>query len=544
MPVTLLVALENASTIEVIPRLAEGLAEARGLRDPTAQDLAETYQMAMWILFRVLFIAYGEDKNLLPYRFNGLYQKRSLKAKAKDLLELKYSGEGFGEGDTWWEEVKAHLHGGQWIGNPSWGVPAYNGGLFSINGGRITHWCCAGGSESPVTAVFGPVLEQCLLLVPTKEGDLWVQWISVRLACANSGPFMKVCSNRNSLLLKPTSRFKRRERTLVTYRPCKEGEEPVVAKGKVYLHNASGARKSTGSYYTKHFAVEHLLDRALEPALTDHFERLDALEELEAAESFFHFRVADIAMGSGHFLVAAVDRIATRFSSYLADRHLPVVAQELDHLRKAALDALGDAAGSYADLEDNALLRRLIARRCIYGVDINAVAVQLTRLGIWIHTFVPGLPLSFLDRNLVQGNSLVGVGDLAELVEKVKEETPLFETTAADFVGDASDALTRLGRLTDASPAEVQQARKAWADADKATAPAKALCDILTAARIEAEDLPFDFTRWQEKKASVVDGTDHQRALKVLKGMHVLHFPGRIPGSVPTRASRVRCHPR
>ena len=51
------------------------------------------------------------------------------------------------------------------------------------------------------------------------------------------------------------------------YRPCREGEEPAVPEGKVYLHNSSGARKSTGSYFTKHFAVEHLLDRALEPAL-------------------------------------------------------------------------------------------------------------------------------------------------------------------------------------------------------------------------------------------------------------------------------------
>ncbi|HCO14146.1 MAG TPA: hypothetical protein DIT46_08165, partial [Gemmatimonadetes bacterium] len=517
--------LRDRIYVEVIPRLAEGLAEARGLTHPTAQDLSDTYQMAMWTLFRILFIAYGEDKDLLPYRFNGLYQKRSLKAKAKELLELTHSGEGFGEGDTWWEEVKTIFRAVD-RGNPSWGVPAYNGGLFSNN-----------AEESPIGAkleevslpdsVFGPALEH-LLLVPTKEGVLGpVDFRS--LGVREFGTIYEGLLESELSVAETDLTVQKTGKTAGNYRPCKEGEEPDVAQGNVYLHNASGARKSTGSYYTQHFAVEHLLDRALEPALTDHFERLDALDELEAAESFFDFRVADIAMGSGHFLVAAVDRIETRFSSYLADRYLPFVAQELDHLRKAALDALGDAASSYSDLEDNALLRRLIARRCIYGVDINAVAVQLARLGIWIHTFVPGLPLSFLDRNLVHGNSLVGVGDLSELVEKVKEEAPLFETTAADFVGDASDALTRLARLTDASPVEVKEARKAWADADKATAPAKVLCDILTAARIEAEDLPFDFTRWQEKKASVVGGKDHQRALKVLKDMHTLHFPVAFP---------------
>ena len=78
------------------------------------------------------------------------------------------------------------------------------------------------------------------------------------------------------------------------------------------------ARKSTGSYYTKPFAVEHLLDGALAPALTDHFARLADLDDTDAAESFFDFRVADIAMGSGHFLIAAIDRIEKGMADFLS----------------------------------------------------------------------------------------------------------------------------------------------------------------------------------------------------------------------------------
>ena len=85
-------------------------------------------------------------------------------------------------------------------------------------------------------------------------------------------------------------------------------------QGRAFLHNTSGARKSTGSYFTKHFAVEHLLEQGLEPALNEHLERIAELSDREeAGESFFDFRVADITMGSGHFLVAAVDRIRARF---------------------------------------------------------------------------------------------------------------------------------------------------------------------------------------------------------------------------------------
>ena len=165
------------------------------------------------------------------------------------------------------------------------------------------------------------------------------------------------------------------------------------------------------------------------------------MDELEAAEAFFDFRVADIAMGSGHFLVAAIDRI-NPFSGYLAKRPLPEVGRELEHMRSAAIAALGDAADSYEQFEDNALLRRLIARRCTYGVDINEVAVQLARLGIWIHTFVPGLPLSLLDRNLIHGNSLVGIGQLDEFHEAIQgSDMPLFQMDASTFLSDAREAL-------------------------------------------------------------------------------------------------------
>jgi len=507
---------------EVIPRLAEGLAEARGIERPKAQELTETYQMAMRVLFRLLFIAYGEDKDLLPYRFNGLYQKRSLKAKARDLLDLVDSGEDFGEGDSWWQEVRAIFQAVD-RGNPSWGVPAYNGGLFSSNPEESSVGAALEEVSLP-DRIFGPALQH-LLLVPTAEGVIGpVDFRS--LGVREFGTIYEGLLESELSVAETDLTVDTRGKNKDNYRPCKKGEKPVVPRGGVYLHNASGARKSTGSYYTKHFAVEHLLDRALEPALTDHFTRLDALDELEAAEAFFDFRVADIAMGSGHFLVAAVDRIEARFSGYLAKRPLPEVARELGHLRQAAMEALGNSADFYPDFEDTALIRRLIARRCIYGVDINEVAVQLARLAIWIHTFVPGLPLSLLDRNLVQGNSLVGVGRLSELQEKDREEgLALYEASTADFVGDAGEALSRLGCLADATRAEVQAARKAWAEADAATVPARALCDILAAARIEGASMPFDFTRWQERKGTVSGGREHRHARKVLEGMHALHFP-------------------
>ena len=512
---------------EVIPRLAEGLAEARGLKNPTAQELAETYQMAMRVLFRLLFIAYGEDKGLLPYHSNGLYQKRALKTKAKDLLELTDSGERFGEGDTWWQEVRAIFRAVD-KGNPSWGVPAYNGGLFSSDPEESPIGAALEETSLPDT-VFGPVLQH-LLLVPTREGIIGpVDFRS--LGVREFGTIYEGLLESELSVAETDLTVETRGKNKDAYRPCKKGEKPVVPQGKIYLHNSSGARKSTGSYYTKHFAVEHLLDHALEPALDDHFARLDALDDLEAAESFFDFRVADIAMGSGHFLVAAVDRIEARFSGHLAGRPLPQVAQELGHLRRAAMEALGDAADSYPDFEDSALLRRLIARRCIYGVDINEVAVQLARLAIWIHTFVPGLPLSLLDRNLVHGNSLVGIGQLDEVYDALRAHKLWgWFGELDDWLNKAREPLARLGKIADSNRAEIERARVVWKEAEDAVAPLAALCKIVASNRIRGGEL-FERpnTRWKDQPELLLETPEYMEASADLAIIDGLHFPIAFP---------------
>ena len=274
------------------------------------------------------------------------------------------------------------------------------------------------------------------------------------------------------------------------------------------------------------------MDHALEPAIADHLARLDNLDERRAAESFFDFRVADIAMGSGHFLVAAVDRIERRFSSYLAKRPLPGVMGELQRLRTAALDGIEQAGSSIdgIEIENVQLLRRQITRRCIYGVDINDIAVQLARLSLWIHTFVPGLPLSFLDHNIVCGNSLVGIATFGEVDDLLTRggTTPLFSHTADALIGSAEAAVKRLGQLSDANAAEIKEARKAFDEQRKAVADTERMFDILAASRVpEAEIslLPEDF---EVDNELFVQGI-HRWAKEALGELTPFHFPIAFP---------------
>ena len=99
---------------------------------------------------------------------------------------------------------------------------------------------------------------------------------------------------------------------------------------------------------------------------------------------------------------------------------------------------------------------------CLRGGPEPNVAVELARLALWVHTFVPGLPLSFLDHNLVCGDSLTGVGTINEAMTVLgADEAGLFAGQVQDLLAEASDALTRLARTSDADAAEISEARAA-----------------------------------------------------------------------------------
>ncbi|HUK70877.1 MAG TPA: DNA methyltransferase [Streptosporangiaceae bacterium] len=149
-------------------------------------------------------------------------------------------------------------------------------------------------------------------------------------------------------------------------------------------------RKSTGSYYTPTSLIDCLLDSTLDPVLDDATKQAEIAATAAGpdtsaaiAEALLSVTVCDPACGSGHFLVAAARRIAKR------------VASVREHNPEPTLDALRHA------------LRDVIAR-CVYGVDLNPMAVELAKVSLWLEALDPGKPLSFLDAHIKHGNALIG----------------------------------------------------------------------------------------------------------------------------------------
>jgi hypothetical protein len=144
------------------------------------------------------------------------------------------------------------------------------------------------------------------------------------------------------------------------------------------LESVTGSeRKSTGSYYTPESLIAGLLDSALEPLL------VEAVKAPAPEAAILALRVLDPAVGSGHFLAAAGRRIARRLASVRTGEPEPAP----ETIRHALRDVVG---------------------RCLYGIDLNPMALELAKINLWLEAIEPGRPLTFLDHHLACGNALLG----------------------------------------------------------------------------------------------------------------------------------------
>ena len=178
-----------------------------------------------------------------------------------------------------------------------------------------------------------------------------------------------------------------------------------------FVQSSSNERKSTGSYYTPESLVQVLISTVLDPVIEQKLKENPS--DPEAA--LLSIKVIDPACGSGHFLLAAARRIAERFmkeSAFLEDR-------------------------TKEEIEFRKVMHKVISR-CIYGVDINPMAFELARMGLWLEGYAENQPLSFIDHHLVIGDSLLGVMDL----DVIKLGIPADAYTPQKPIGNGEYALT------------------------------------------------------------------------------------------------------
>lgn len=304
---------------------------------------------------------------------------------------------------------------------------------------------------------------------------------------------------------------------------------------EIVAHPASFARKVSGSYYTHDDLVRLILDEAVGrladekiAAFNAQLEEFssrkslkpyewDKLDALDPATAILELKICDPAIGSGHFLVALVDWLASRilesiesvdqrvnkmpWASHLVDKGTPysspLVARLADvrlRIKKAGAEhgwALDDR-----QLDDRHIVQRMILKKVIFGVDKNPMAVELAKVALWLHTFTVGAALSFLDHHLKCGDSLHGE-QLAPVRAELIQRGSILDQGSLDALNISARALQEVAELTDTSIAEAHQSKALADEAALAVAPIKSLLSFWRALR-------WMMPGWPDKKRKAV----------------------------------------
>lgn len=501
--------LDGAIRELVLPPLGQALGRwasehGRDLADDEVRRDLEA--AALTFVFRALFLLYAESAGYLPMARDA-YARGSLTQVVRDAWEQRGK---FDERSTkFWERTQTLVRAMR-SGDEALGVPPYNGDLFAPGGFEGAETLEAASLPDAAT---GPAL-QALGIEPDSGSGYDFSGLDI-------GHLGNIYEGLLSLRLSVADRPYRYDRRRERYVPAL-AEEAEYDTGDLLWLTDEGGRKGGGVYYTPEPLVRHLIRRGVLPAFERHLAKIEALvreKPAQAARELFAFRVLDPACGSAHFLVAVVDELADRIARFLGEHPLPDVTQQLDDLRAGAGATYG------IGVEDVALLRRLVLRRCVYGVDLAPMGAEIAKISLWLASFVPGLSLSYLDHNVRVGNSLIGVASVEQLMEG---ESSFAALMVLDQVERAAKATELLHGLLDRNPDEVTRSEEAQAAVEREVEGAGMLLDLWIAEPLGVT-LPQELTVSAQavERREIPLGAD--RAAVAAREASALHWPLAFP---------------
>lgn len=458
----------------VFPQLLNALIASDG-QCPTVLDkdyLEEVRQSALTFLYRLLFLLYAEDRNLLPVH-DRRYDDYSLRAVRLDIANRIDSRDTFSETAHRYYQHLKDLFRAVGEGDASIGLPPYNGRLFDVHA--------------------YPLLER--VNVPDKD----LVEVLDGLSRHDENGVRKWINYRDLSVQHLGSIY---ERLL-------EFDVAADDGGRIEIRPNIFARKGSGSYYTHDDLVNLVIERTLTPLIEERVQafevqcqelarkrspktaRLQKIQAYDPAEQVLNLRVCDPAMGSGHFLVRVVDFLADSVLELISEAEESVDwAPEdqsyrsplTDRIAEIRAHILADSEKEHwtidpANLDDRHIVRRIILKRVIHGVDKNPMAVELAKVALWLHTFTVGAPLSFLDHHLRCGDSLFGqrIGDT---VEDLQQTGGLFLHSEIVGLNNATQMMHQIAELTDIDIAEVRESSSLFREVEQTLGPLKDLLDF------------------------------------------------------------------
>jgi type I restriction-modification system DNA methylase subunit len=454
----------------------------------TEEEREEIFESAVKLIYRSLFLFYAEARRLLPSDPDkaDLYQRHSIQALCEEARKFRWGERHDTNQYDLWKHFKGLINAVN-EGDPEYGIMGYNGGLFDDEEERFL------GQHQLRNDFLSRALYLLAFVEPIyNESDQEYVIPYKDLEVRHLGELYENILEY-TVQLADADRYRRRSKKGVTVllasQTTKQTGDTLIKKGEVYFGESALERKQTGSYYTPESLVRFLNEKTIIRPLHETFnseyrqrfkelieeaksghdsstrrgaaQAAAALVERFVEEKVLRFKVCDPAMGSGHFLVDAANQMAGLVVSLL---------EEVPYVEGASIPA-------NSHLNE---WRRSITRHCIYGVDLNPLSVNLTKLSLWLNCFASGHKLTFLDYHIRCGNSLIGIRSINQLqsMPKRKMDSKIKNTTReqlsfpfGDFssvLGEAAHEVSTIALLdeddTDTQKAILEQALESTSD--------------------------------------------------------------------------------
>ncbi|MBA7596796.1 hypothetical protein ES703_03786 [subsurface metagenome] len=415
---------------EVVEVLCRGFASGFPQAQLTTETLKDIYDNSLTLLYRLLFTFYAEARELLPLTASVSYRDNySMHRLTLDIDAIYMKEQHLSEQSTIYYQRVGNLFKLIDGGDPSLGVPEYNGGLFDLEEHPFLE------EHAIADAFLIPAIQQ-LAQVYDKELKRVVAVDYNTLSERHLGSIYEGLLEFKPRLA-PCDLVTIKEKGSIKYAPAGKHPSKKVAygKGDLYLANDKGERKVSGSYYTPEYIVNYIVENTLDSLVkeaqdktktikpkvdeaiakqqklkeqkqglepTEKYDRAIAEEREWLLEPYLSLKVLDPAMGSGHFLARATDFLAEAIAS----------------------DPYIESPTELTEESELTYYRRRVVESCIYGVDLNPLAVELAKLTLWLSTMAKSKPLSFLNHHLRVGNSLIGakVANLDEIPKRKEKK--------------------------------------------------------------------------------------------------------------------------
>ena len=499
--------------------LAQGFLKTPGNNLQEA-PLKEIHDNSLIVLYRLLFILYAEYRGLLPLGVNRLYtDSYSLDVFKKEIASRLDKNEPIATSTFgYWNKLK-ELFEIINIGNKELGVPPYNGGLFDPEKHKFLETRRVGDLYvAKAIDLLSRSKDKAFIDYGSLEirhlGSIYEGLLEYKLKIADQN--LIPIKDKGKEVFIPFDEAKKQKKTIK--------EDETVHAGEIYLVTDRGERKATGSYYTPGYIVKYIVENTLGSLVKEKREKVSInikelkekikgskgvnresyKKELRRAEGslideILSLKVLDPAMGSGHFLVEATDFLARELLKVLSGEPLD------EHSKEMVIREGSEHYGlKEPEEEDIRWARREVVERCIFGVDLNPLAVELAKLSLWLYTVAKNRPLNFLDHHLRCGNSLIGakIDDLASLPELKKKKVEagpvqfgLFESIFKEKVNILLGAFAQIEMLPSDTVEQIRGKEKLYQDFRKIVSRFQDVADIWTSICFGND---IDFGNYQE----------------------------------------------